>query len=61
MDRLDKPSDTERYFVEEQIEDLHALFNNWIGLILRLSGIPWEDVSISYTAKYPVDIINIRK
>lgn len=50
-----KPTDFERYYVEEQIEDLHSLFKqiNWTHFTLVGYSMGGR-LALAYAAKYPV-------
>ncbi|WP_240793461.1 2-succinyl-6-hydroxy-2,4-cyclohexadiene-1-carboxylate synthase [Psychrobacillus vulpis] len=51
-----KPSKHERYYVEEQIEDLHALFQQIQWTHFTLVGYSMGGrLALAYAAKYPVD------
>ncbi|MEI4769186.1 2-succinyl-6-hydroxy-2,4-cyclohexadiene-1-carboxylate synthase [Psychrobacillus sp. FJAT-51614] len=51
-----KPNDFGRYYVEEQIEDLHTIFNQLDWTHFTLVGYSMGGrLALAYTAKYPVD------
>ncbi len=53
-----KPSDAKRYFVEEQIEDLHELFQQLEWSNFTLVGYSMGGrLALAYAAKYPVDTL----
>ncbi|MFJ8066184.1 2-succinyl-6-hydroxy-2,4-cyclohexadiene-1-carboxylate synthase [Psychrobacillus sp. NPDC096426] len=56
--QTDKPSDTVCYFVEEQIEDLHVLFQQLEWTHFTLVGYSMGGrLALAYAAKYPVDTL----
>ena len=56
--QTDKPSDPACYFVEEQIEDLHTLFQQLEWTHFTLVGYSMGGrLALAYAAKYPVDTL----
>ncbi|MDI2586061.1 2-succinyl-6-hydroxy-2,4-cyclohexadiene-1-carboxylate synthase [Psychrobacillus sp. NEAU-3TGS] len=54
--QTDKPVDSARYNVDEQIEDLHAIFQQLEWTHFTLVGYSMGGrLALAYTAKYPVD------
>ena len=58
MEKRIKPSDTARYSMEEQMEDLQALFQQLEWTQFTLIGYSMGGrLALAYTAKYPVNTL----